>query len=86
VRHVLAYYDTLVRKSVYLNKLDPKLNSLWNYLDRECRGGLGTEETTDVDCDQRLTVDAIIKSKGGPWKRLPGPGPSDFLLAVQKVT
>ena len=51
-------------RDVYLDKLDPKLDSLWNYLDHECRGGSGNEATTDAACDQRLTVDAIIKSKG----------------------
>jgi hypothetical protein len=29
-------------KEIYLDKLDPKLDSLWNYLDRECRGGTAT--------------------------------------------
>jgi hypothetical protein len=51
-------------RDIFLDKLDPKLDSLWNYLDRECRGGSGNEAATDAACDQRLTVDTIIKSKG----------------------
>ena len=76
---LLAFVATTAPASagdVYLNVMNKTLDDWYNMLDRVCREMPGGSDASDLACNQRNQVSALLK-RMACWNIYPATGPRD---------
>jgi hypothetical protein len=61
---LVSSLNTAMSNEVYLDKLDKKLDDLYNAYDEMCRGAPGRSSMSNYGCDKRNEVSAKLKRMG----------------------
>ena len=59
---LVSSLNTAMSNEVYLDKLDKKLDDLYNAYDEMCRGAPGRSSMSNYGCDKRNEVSAKLKA------------------------